>query len=78
LFEGEYLPDFAVSTRDGCWQRAPPDERGACYPGLPIAYLCRKEREPMKASILWTRLAQLILAVNVLFFVGTSTIILFE
>jgi hypothetical protein len=32
----------------------------------------------MKASILWTRLAQLILAVNVLFFVGTSTIILFE
>jgi hypothetical protein len=32
----------------------------------------------MKASTFWTRLAQLILAVNVLFFLGTSTIILFE
>src|SRR5689334_4403395 len=32
----------------------------------------------MKASTLWIRLAQLILVVNVLFFVSTSTIILFE
>ena len=31
----------------------------------------------MKGTTMWTRLAQLILAVNVLFFVGTSMVILF-
>ncbi len=30
----------------------------------------------MKVTPLWTRLAQIVLAVNVLFFVGTSTVIL--
>ncbi|GHO90940.1 hypothetical protein KSF_009880 [Reticulibacter mediterranei] len=32
----------------------------------------------MKVTTWWTRLAQLILTINVLFFVGTSTIILFS